>query len=72
MNYTQLVRRLRELNCEFYRQAAGAHEIWWHPATGRRTVVSNHGSKDIPKGTLRAIAKDLGLVLDELLRKKID
>lgn len=69
MNYAKLTHRLRELKCEFYRQAAGAHEIWWHPETGRRTVISNHGAKDIPKGTLRAIAHDLGLTLEELLHK---
>jgi predicted RNA binding protein YcfA (HicA-like mRNA interferase family) len=69
MNYSQLTRKLRELKCEFYRQAAGSHEIWWRPETGQRTVISNHGKQDIPKGTLRAIAKDLGLELDELLRR---
>jgi predicted RNA binding protein YcfA (HicA-like mRNA interferase family) len=69
MNYRQLTRRLKELNCEFYRQASGAHEIWWRPKTGERTVITNHGSRDIPKGTLRAIAKDLGLTLGELLAK---
>jgi predicted RNA binding protein YcfA (HicA-like mRNA interferase family) len=67
MNYGQLIRRLHQLGCEFYRQAAGSHEIWWRPETGQRTAVTNHGSKDIPKGTLRAIAEDLGLTLEELL-----
>jgi predicted RNA binding protein YcfA (HicA-like mRNA interferase family) len=38
-------------------------------ATGERTVISNHGKKEIPRGTLRAIAKDLGLTLDDLLAK---
>ncbi len=69
MNYAQLTRRLRALGCEFFRQAAGSHEIWWRPETGQRTVVTNHGSKDIPKGTLRAIAKDLGLALEELIQR---
>jgi predicted RNA binding protein YcfA (HicA-like mRNA interferase family) len=69
MTYSQLTRKLRELNCEFYRRAAGSHEIWWRPETGQRTVITNHGPKDIPKGTLRAIAKDLGLSLGELLNR---
>lgn len=66
MNYRQLTRKLRHLGCEFYRQAAGSHEIWWHPSTGRRTTISNHGPKDIPKGTLRAILRDLDISPEEL------
>jgi predicted RNA binding protein YcfA (HicA-like mRNA interferase family) len=69
MNYSQLTRKLRDLGCEFYRQVAGSHEVWWRSATGERTVISNHGKKEIPRGTLRAIAKDLGLTLDDLLAK---
>lgn len=66
MNYRQLTRKLRRLGYEFYRQAAGSHEIWWHPATGRRTTIPNHGPKDIPKGTLAKILRDLGLKLEDL------
>ncbi|MBC7249223.1 MAG: type II toxin-antitoxin system HicA family toxin [Anaerolineae bacterium] len=49
MNYRQLTRQLRRLGYEFYRQAAGSHEIWWNPATGRRTTI--------PKGTLAKILR---------------
>lgn len=66
MNYRQLTRQLRRLGCEFYRQAAGSHEIWWHPATGRRTTVPNHGPRDIPKGTLAKILRDLDLKPEDL------
>jgi predicted RNA binding protein YcfA (HicA-like mRNA interferase family) len=69
MDYRKLVRRLRQLGYELYRQAAGSHEIWWHPETRRRTTIPNHGSKDIPKGTLSRILRDLGLGLEDLQRK---
>jgi len=68
MNYRELTRKLRQLGCEFYRQAAGSHEIWWHPATGRRTTISDHGPENIPRGTLRKILRDLGISLDEFRR----
>lgn len=69
MNYRQLTRKLRRMGWEMYRQAAGSHEIWWHPQSGKRTVVSKHGNADIPIGTLRAIARDIGIKLQELLEK---
>ena len=67
MNYRQLTRKLRRLGWEMYRQAAGSHEIWWHPESGKRTVLSNHGKSDIPTGTLRSIAKDVGVTLQQLI-----
>jgi predicted RNA binding protein YcfA (HicA-like mRNA interferase family) len=33
--YREIVSRLRRLGFEFRRQAAGSHEIWANPATGR-------------------------------------
>ena len=69
MTYRQLTRKLRRLGWELFRQAAGSHEIWWHPESGNRTVISNHGKADIPTGTLRPIARDVGVTLQELLGK---
>jgi len=63
MKYRELVRRLRELNCEFVREAPGSHEIWWNPLTRRFTVIPRHAGKDLPRGTLRAILRNLGLKL---------
>ena len=64
MTYRELTRKLRRLGYEFYRQAAGSHEIWWHPGMGRRTTIPNHGPKDIPKGTLARILRDLDVELE--------
>jgi len=52
----------------FEKHAASSHEIWYNPATKRRTTVPNHPGMDIPKGTLRAILKEAGIPLDDFLR----
>ncbi|MGA8848394.1 MAG: type II toxin-antitoxin system HicA family toxin [Dehalococcoidia bacterium] len=66
MTYRILTKRLRKLGCEFVRQAPGSHEIWWNPEKKLFTTVPNRGSKDIPKGTLAAILRDLGLTRKDL------
>ncbi len=66
VNYRQLTHHLRRLGYEPYRQAAGSHEIWWHPVTGCRTTIPNHGPRDIPAGTLAKILRDLNLSLKDL------
>ena len=62
----QVTRKLRRLGFEFDRQARGSHEIWWHPATRRRTTVPNHPG-DLPEGTLSAILKQAGVTGEEFL-----
>lgn len=39
----------------------GAHHIYRHTATGRRTVVPVHGNQDLKPGTQRSIMRDAGL-----------
>jgi predicted RNA binding protein YcfA (HicA-like mRNA interferase family) len=58
--YREIVRRLKRLGFLFDRQAAGSHEIWFHPNTGRYTTIPNHPG-DPPEGTLRAILKQAGI-----------
>jgi predicted RNA binding protein YcfA (HicA-like mRNA interferase family) len=64
MTYRELARKLRALGCEFKRHSKGSHEIWVNPRTNQATVIPHHPG-DIPKGTLRAILKQLGISLDE-------
>ena len=66
MTYRVLVKKLRTLGCQFVRQAPGSHEIWWNPENRSFTTIPRHGSKDIPKGTLAAILRDLGLTKEYL------
>ena len=61
MNYRKLTRRLRQLDCEFVRQASGSHEIWWNPSNEQFTVIPRHGGRDLPAGTLRTILRQLGI-----------
>ena len=65
-NYRKVIQKLRRLGFEFDRQAAGSHEIWWHPLTGRRTTIPNHPG-DIPLGTLKAILKQANVSIREFL-----
>jgi len=39
----------------------GAHHVYRHSATSRRTVVPVHGNQDLKPGTQRAIMCDAGL-----------
>jgi predicted RNA binding protein YcfA (HicA-like mRNA interferase family) len=66
LRYAELVRKLRRLGVEFYRQGKGSHEVWWDPATGRRTTIPNHPGREIKKKTLATILRDLELREDDL------
>ena len=67
--YREIIRKLQAFGFEFHRQAAGSHEIWRNPTTGRFTTIPNHPG-DMPEGTLRAILKQAGLEPEEFLKKK--
>ena len=64
--YREIVQKLKALGFEFHRQAAGSHEIWRNPATGRFTTIPNHPG-DMPEGTLRAILRAAGVTPDEFI-----
>jgi predicted RNA binding protein YcfA (HicA-like mRNA interferase family) len=66
VTYLELTKKLRRLGYEFRRQGKGGHEVWWHPERHRYTTISFHGNKDIPKGTLAAILRDLDLTKEDL------
>jgi len=68
MRYGELTRKLRRLGVVFRRQAGGSHEIWHNPSNKRYTVIPHHGNRDIRKGTLGKIVKDLGLAREDLDR----
>lgn len=66
--YREIVRILKLFGFEFHRQAAGSHEIWRNPNSGRFTTIPNH-SGDMPEGTLRAILKQAGIDPEAFLSK---
>ena len=61
MNYRELTRKLRRLECEFDRSAKGDHEIWINTATRSRTTIPNWGGRDLKAGTISSILRDLGI-----------
>jgi predicted RNA binding protein YcfA (HicA-like mRNA interferase family) len=62
-----VIKKLRKAGFVFDRQAKGSHEIWYNPTTKRRTTIPNHPGVDIPKGTLKAIIKEAGLIVEEFV-----
>jgi len=67
--YRGIVRILKKFGFEFYRQAAGSHEIWYNSVTKRFTTIPNH-SGDMPEGTLRAILKQAGINVEDFIKSK--
>jgi len=67
--YREIVKKLKAFGFEFFRNAAGSHEIWRNSVTGRFTTIPNHPG-DMPEGTLRAILKQAGIEPDDFLEKK--
>ena len=63
----EVIRGLKKAGFAFDRQAKGSHEIWYNPATKRRTTVPNHPGVDIRKGTLKAILKEAGISVEEFM-----
>ena len=65
-SYRKTIKKLKKLGFEFYRQAAGSHELWQNPESGLFTTIPNHPG-DLPEGTLRAILKTAGVEPDDFL-----
>jgi len=67
LSYRQVVEKLKKFGFEFYRQAAGSHEIWFNPNSNRYTTIPNHPG-DIPEGTIRAILKQAQISVEAFLK----
>lgn len=65
--YSKIVKKLKAFGFTFYRHAAGSHEIWLNPSSGRYTTIPNHPG-DMPEGTLRAILKQAGIEPEDFLK----
>jgi mRNA interferase HicA len=70
VKYRELSKRLRELGCEFVRNGAGSHRIWWNPGNGQYTTIPDWGGDDLRSGTLRSIVSDLGLTMRAIERRQ--
>lgn len=67
--YREIVKILKKVGFTFHRQAAGSHEIWLNPDSGKFTTIPNH-TGNMPEGTLRAILKQAGVDVDDFLRMR--
>ncbi|MBM3208954.1 addiction module toxin, HicA family [Candidatus Shapirobacteria bacterium] len=63
---SELLRALKRLG--FYKFHQSGSHIQLRRADGRKTTIPYHPSKEIKKGTLRAIINDLDLSVDELIK----
>lgn len=61
MKYNELIRRLKKINCYETGAQANGHPLWYSPVTGKIFKLSNHGSQEVPTGTLNQIKRDAGL-----------
>jgi len=62
----EIIRVLEKLGFRKIRQS-GSHAVFHHP-DGRWTTVPLHKGKNIAKGTLSKILKDVGISYDEFLK----
>lgn len=66
--YRQIIKKLKAFGFESFRHAAGSHEIWHNPKSGKYTTIPNHPG-DMPEGTLRAILKQADIPPQEFIEK---
>jgi len=59
----EVIRILEKLGFKKIRQS-GSHAVFYH-SDGRWTTVPIHKGKDVAKGTLRKILRDIGLTYEE-------
>ena len=67
LSYRELTRRLRKLGFRFYRHGKGSHELWVRDTDGKVVPVPHHRGKNIRKGTVRAIIREVGASLTEFM-----
>ena len=64
--YREIIKKLKILGFEFYRYAAGSHEIWYNPLSDKFTTIPRH-NVDLPEGTLKSILKQGAINVDDFL-----
>ena len=67
VNPRDVIRALEKAGFVVVRIKGSHHFLVHHCDPARTTNVPGHGSKDLPRGTLRAIIKQAGLTVDEFI-----
>lgn len=57
--YKDVIKRLKKVGFEFYRQGKGSHELWVQPSTGKKVLLPKH-QHGLSTGTALDIAKKAG------------
>jgi predicted RNA binding protein YcfA (HicA-like mRNA interferase family) len=53
--------KLIEKDGWYWKRTSGSHQVYKHPTKTGTVVVAQHGSKDIPEGTVKSILRQAGL-----------
>ena len=62
MRYREVARKLTALGCqELPRRGAGSHRKWFNPDSQRVAVLRDWGGRDLKVGTVRSVARQLGI-----------
>ena len=61
MNSKQLIKKLKNDGWIPEKRKGTAHIQFTHPVKKGKVTVSDHGTKEVPPGTLNAILKQAGL-----------
>ncbi len=61
MKYNELERKLKKAGCYCLDRQSNGHPLWYSPKTNKEFQMSNHGSEEVAKGTLKKILKAAGL-----------
>lgn len=61
----QLIKVLKKIGFFEHRETSSSHLVLKHH-DGRMTIVARHSRKDIPRGTLNGILKDINISPQEL------
>ena len=64
----EVQKRLKKLGFIFYRQGKGSHEIWARDEDGKIIPVPSYKGKNIRKGTIAAIIRELGLGVEDFMK----
>jgi len=62
----ELIRVLHRLGFFEHPERGTSHLVCKHP-DGRRTTVARHPGKDIPRGTLQAILRDMNISTEQFV-----
>jgi predicted RNA binding protein YcfA (HicA-like mRNA interferase family) len=65
LNYKELTTRLKKFGFVYYRSGKGSHELWVRNSDGKAVPVPHYRGKNIRKGTVRAIIREIEVSVEE-------